>query len=553
MVLFQIIQMEISFHISWRRSYAGGICVSNGDNIAGLGNVNCRYGCSGIIRSPLSYVCTDFSDSEDWQYGGDSFSYIFPTTVNNVVTIGFVSCCWIYPFHRLNVSTTFSLTIRNDTGQINSSPHAATANAVHLQQGCSHTIPLVVSDPDNDIIQCRWAVGTECLDVCNRFPGAQLNSSSCTITYEADNINTTGSGYTGMEYYVAALMIEDFIPGSTQPLSSVALQFLVLVNSSTEPCYQRPEFIDPTLPQGTCYGIQAGETFTTQIIATSNHSLFTIVEIQTVSPSGTNKGPLHHIQDTYSYYVNITWTPTSSQLDQVHPFCYTAVNSVGSASEQTCIQILAEYRSPAPYPGPAVPNQQMVYGFNATFHINFDKDILPPVKNGAAIIKFYEFLSDVEVYRIDAASSSEVTFSNATQITVKPNYVFTEKTIYYILFSHGIVQGSEGCRISAAVSNTNFWNFEVLDITPPTITFIKNPKENNKSSNITIEWKSDENVTWKCSLITYNIVLTVNCFNASWSGYNLERGNYTLNISACDAAGNKRFSSHTFIINFTSK
>ena len=545
--------MEISFHISWRRNFAGGVCVSNGDNITGIGTLSCHYGCSGTIRS-LSYVCTDFSVSEDWQYGGDSFSYIFPTTINNTVTIGYSSCCWISGVGgRWNISTTFSLRIKNDTGQINSSPRAATANVVHLQQGCSHTIPLAVSDPDDDIIRCRWAVGTECSSVCNEFPGAQLNSSSCTITYEADNVNTTGSGYTGMGYNVAVLMIEDFIPGSTQPLSSVALQFLVLVSSSTESCYQQPEFIYPTLPQGTCFSILAGDTFTRSLIATSNHSLFTIVEIQTVSPIGTNKGALHHIQGTYSYYVNISWTPTSIQLDRVHPFCYTAVNSVGLASEQTCIHILAGYHPPAPYPGPAVPNHQMVYGFNATFYINFDKDILPPPKNGATIIWFYEFISELEVYRIYTSSSVEVTFSNATEITVKPNYVFTEKTIYYILFN-GIVQGTEPCGIrNRAAINKYFWNFEVLDITPPIITFIKNPKENNKSGNITIEWKSDENATWKCNLITYNTVLPVNCFNASWSGYNLEKGNYTLNISACDAAGNKGFSLHTFIINFTSK
>ena len=539
-LVFQIIQMEVSFHISWRRTAGGGICYSNGDVIPDYGSLYCQYGCSGYITG-LGYVCTDFSVSENWQYGGNSFSYIFPATVNNIVAIGFTGAAWISPFNsRWNVSTTFSLVIRTDTGKINSSPRAITSPVLRLQQGCTHTIPLAVSDPDNDIVWCRWGIGAECGGICNRFPGALLNSSSCTITYTANR---------GIGYNAVALMIEDFIPGSTRPLSSVALQFLVLVVSSTEPCSQQPEFIDPTLPQGSCVSVVAGETFTTQLRATSHRSTVSITEIQTVSPIGTNKGMVYHIQGTYTYYVNITWTPTTSQQDQVHPFCYTAVNSAGSASEQTCIQILAGYLPPAPYPGPPIPNHQMVYAFNATFHINFDEDIQRSSKT--AFIIFYEFISEVEVYRIDASSPLEVTFSNATEITIKPNYVFTEKAIYYILFNEGIVQGIEGCGLSNnAMTNKTFWNFEVMDLTPPIVTFIESPKGNNKSGNITIEWRSDENVTWECYLITINTILSVNCSNGSWSGYDLEKGNYTLNITAIDTAGNEAFLSHTFVIDF---
>ena len=53
----------------------------------------------------------------------------------------------------------FSLIVRNDAGQINSSPRAITAPVVRLQEGCNHTLTLPVSDPDGDIIRCRWAVG----------------------------------------------------------------------------------------------------------------------------------------------------------------------------------------------------------------------------------------------------------------------------------------------------------------------------------------------------------------------------------------------------------
>ena len=529
--------MEISFHISWRRNFAGGVCLSNGQSIDGLGALSCQDGCDGNIRA-LSYICTDFSTSENWQYGGDSFSYAFP--VNSVITIGFTGCCWISPFSSgWNISTTFSLAIRSDTGQINSSPRAVTAPVLRLQENCDHIILLAVNDPDDDIIRCRWAVGAECAGICDKFPGAQLNSTSCTLTYTANR----GTGFNAV-----ALMIEDFMPGSTQPMSSVALQFLVLVVASNDPCSQQPEFIDPTLPQGSCISIAAGGTFTTRIIATSHSSSVSIIEIQTISPIGLNRGTLQQIQGTENYYIDITWSPTASQLNQIHIFCYTALNSVGSGSQQSCIQLSAGFLPPRPLPSSATP---VVHPSNATLVISFDENIQRPTET--AFIVFYEFLTDAQAYRIDAFSSPELTVSGATEITLKPNYLFTENTIYYITFSEGIIQRSEGCGLkNEAVTNKTFWNFEVMDVTPPVITFIENPTQSNEFGSIFIAWMSNENVTWECFLISSSTDLStaVDCSNASWSGYNLERGNYTLNISGYDAAGNKGFLSHAF--SFTS-
>ena len=531
--------MQISFHISWRRNSAGGVCYSNGQNISGLGTLTCQDGCLGNIRA-LSYICTDFSTNENWQYGGDTFSYVFPTNID-VATIGFTGNAWIAPFSSSwNVSTTFSLATRADTGQINSSPRAVTAPVLRLQENCDHIIPIAVNDPDNDIIQCRWAVGDECAGICDSFPGAQLNSSTCTLTYTANR----GTGYNAI-----ALMIEDFVPGSTWPMSSVALQFLVFVVASNEPCSQQPEFIDPTLPQRSCVSVSAGETFTTQLTATSHSSTVSIAEIQTISPIGTNRGTLQDIQGTNNFYVDISWSPTTSQLNQVHIFCYTALNSVGAASVQICIDLAAGFNSPTPYPGLPMPNLNIDVS-NVTFQINFDESIQRP--SSTVFMIFYEFQSDIEVYRIDTSSSSEVLFSHPMQITVKPNYMFADKTIYYILFDEGIVQRSVGCGLkNEEVTNKTFWVFEVIDTTLPVITFKDNPAESNTTGNIGITWTSDDDVTWQCYLITTNIVLSVDCSSGSWSGYNLERGNYTLNITACDAAGNKAFSLHTFF--FTSE
>ena len=229
--------MEISYQISWKRSASGHYCtstnVANRYLINGEDKINCQYSCSGDIISPISYVCTYFSLEDNWTFGEYYTTYDFNgVSDRNTVTIGTVNTAWISAVgSRWNVSTTFSLVTRSDTGKINSSPQVLPTPPLRLQQGCSYTIPLAVSDPDNDTVKCRWAVGSECESVCNKFPGAVLDSVSCTITYTANH----GTGIKAV-----AVMIEDYAPGSPhRPLSSVALQFLVLVYYSNQTCHTR--------------------------------------------------------------------------------------------------------------------------------------------------------------------------------------------------------------------------------------------------------------------------------------------------------------------------
>ena len=227
--------MEVSYQISWKRSRSGHECnsthVTNGTLFRGGSKIKCQYSCSGTIVSPISYVCTYFSVEDDWSFGEYHITHNFNSVSDeNTLTIGTVGGDWIAEVGHgnWNISTTFSLVVRADTGKINSSPRVLPTAPLRLQQGCNYTIPLPVSDPDNDTIRCRWAVGTECSSICNQFPGAVLNSSSCAITYNA----TYGSGIKAV-----AIILEDYTPGSThRPLSSVALQFLVLVFNSTQPC-----------------------------------------------------------------------------------------------------------------------------------------------------------------------------------------------------------------------------------------------------------------------------------------------------------------------------
>ena len=231
--------MEISYQISWKRSSSRKCTsthVANNYITTGESSINCQYSCSGTIISPISYVCTYFSIEDDWLFGEYHTTYHFNVTDENTVTIGTVSGNWINEAGNgdWNISTTFSLVTRADTGKINSSPRVLPIPPLRLQQGCSYTIPLPVSDPDNDTVRCRWAVGRECDGICNKFPGAVLDSSSCTITYTANK----GTGIKAV-----AIMIEDYAPGSLHhPLSSVALQFLILVHSYIQPCSLQAQY-----------------------------------------------------------------------------------------------------------------------------------------------------------------------------------------------------------------------------------------------------------------------------------------------------------------------
>ena len=106
--------------------------------------------------------------------------------------------------------------------------------------------------------------------ICDQFPGAILDPNSCIITYEANR---------GARYWGAAIMIEDFMDEVSESLSSVALQFLVLVITSLDPCLQKPTFIPPTIHQGVCVAIPPQTTFNTQLTAYSGASNVSIVEI----------------------------------------------------------------------------------------------------------------------------------------------------------------------------------------------------------------------------------------------------------------------------------
>ena len=420
--------MEISFHISWRRdSGQGGMCNSTTVNLGTLfsgRSLTCHYGCSGIISSQ-KYFCTEFSSNENWSFGSNVITYDFSTYSGGLITIGILRTEWIQPFSSyLNVSTTFNLTPRSDTGQINSSPRAVSL-PLQLQSGCHHTIPMAVSDPDGDVVRCRWAVGKECGGVCNAIPGAVLNSATCSITYLANR----GTGYKAV-----AVMVEDFISGSSQPLSSVAFQFLVSVVSSSQSCSRKPKFIAPTPSSGSHITISLGGTFTTQLRADSGYYSYSVTDIQIAGPIGLIKGGLRRISTTNDYYVTITWTPQANQTGTTHHFCFIAINSRGVGSVQSCIFLVCASSAtliPIPF-----PEKLLVSLHNVSLPIKFNTAVQQSyIKTCISDITFLESNSNKAVYRINSSATlSEISYDKPQQITIRPKYIFTDGSTYYIKF-----------------------------------------------------------------------------------------------------------------------
>ena len=530
--------MEIFFHISWRRSSGGHFCdqsiIESGTLVSGGGSLVCDQGCSGTVTG-LQYRCTDFSVEENWSFGERRFSYSF--IGGPIITVEFTGSAWISPFSSSwRVSTTFSLTRRNDTGRINSTPRAITSPVIRIQESCNHTIRIPVTDPDDDIVRCRWAVGDECGGICSRFPGAILDNMSCSIFYNANQ---------GTGFRAAAIMIEDFLPGSADPLSSVGLQFLVLVVDTERSCSANPSFISPTLPDGSCVAIPSGETFHARLVAVSGYVGDTISEIQTVSPAGLHKSSVFPDENSDAFYVNITWTPTPDQQNNSHLFCYTATNSGGLSSSQVCVELLSGLTAPTPIQESATPNMESVYPFNTTWCITFDKLIERP--SITAYVTFHDSDTDVVVYEINTTSSSEIEFKNGNQIILTPNYIFEEKKEYYINLDRAVVVGLEGCGPgNEPVYDRYFWTFTTRDITPPAIIFLNNPTISN--GNISITWESNEEVMWHCILYILNAKVEQECSGGFWSGSNLQGGTYSLQVSATDLANNTATATHVFTV-----
>ena len=124
---------------------------------------------------------------------------------------------------------------RADNNGFDSTARSPIAPIVELQPGCggwSFTIP--VMDPDGDPTGCRWGNSVdECQGACySTYTGGVpfTLTSDCVVTY-------TGLLVASNIAYPISVQLLDFYPNDpTTQMSSVPLQFLVVIEPNSSPC-----------------------------------------------------------------------------------------------------------------------------------------------------------------------------------------------------------------------------------------------------------------------------------------------------------------------------
>ncbi|KAL9963573.1 hypothetical protein ACROYT_G027096 [Oculina patagonica] len=531
----------ITFRIGWRRSWdSNTFCnqstINSGQLIGIDDDLECRDRCFGSVGN-LLFRCTDFSTTEDWITGTNSFQYTFPVIVPDYLPpyfqVSYQGGDWISLVYNSYASWELrmyvNLTVRNDTGRLNTSPVTTMTPIVRLKWGCNHTINIPVTDADNDEVRCRWASGSsvssECGGICGSYglPNATMYQRECKITYSATD-------YTG--YYAAAAMIEDFAtPTATEALSSIPLQFLVYVSDSNEPCDERPEFTELTRAKGSCIGIAPGVTYFDRIIVRAGGSSKSIVEVTTSSPPGFMKSAVAQYAPQ-EYYVNVTWTPTTSQIE-TKLFCFTGLENSGITTGQRCVTLLVGVAPPqivslSPM-GEVLPDSNQ-------WIITFDKQFVRPTRS--RYIRIHRSDGTV-VFSVDVAITAAVLYpvgrlGRTIQFTTSVR--FTERETYFVTMDHGVAKGVTYCGAeSPAVRDPSTWRIKIKDVTPPALTFVNAPSRS--SGDVEITWRASENVISQCTVQTPSQITAHPC-NMSWTGTNLSEGYHSIYVQVTDLAGN---------------
>ncbi|CAF0880652.1 unnamed protein product [Rotaria sordida] len=225
---------------AWRRGsyYCDQNTINSGGTVGG-GSVCCLGSQCGSLSCPLStsVPCTDFSVSQDMSAG--QASSILNLAPNIKIALTFTGGAWISLQSgggNWAVTTQISTYMRAD-GHYNTAPTSAMVPVKLLRQGFSYTWLIPTADTDGDTVKCRWASASatvptnifadECAGICNTFPGASLNSSSCMMSYTASAVG----------FWAVSLMMEDYeFTWQTTALSATPLQFIVQVYASSSSC-----------------------------------------------------------------------------------------------------------------------------------------------------------------------------------------------------------------------------------------------------------------------------------------------------------------------------
>ncbi|KAL9963564.1 hypothetical protein ACROYT_G027084 [Oculina patagonica] len=256
-----------------------------------------------------------------------------------------------------------------------------------------------------------------------------------------------------------------------------------------------------------------------------------IVEVTTSSPPGFIKSAVAQYAPQ-EYYVNVTWTPTTSQIE-TKLFCFTGLENSGITTEQRCVTLLVGVAPPqivsfSPM-GEVLPDTRQ-------WIITFDKQFVRATRS--SYIRIHRSDGTV-VFSVDVAITAAVLYpvgSLGRTIQFTTSVRFTERESYYVTMDHGVAKGVTYCGAeSPAVRDPSTWRIKIKDVTPPVLTFVNAPSRSG--GDVKITWTANENVTSQCTLQTPSQITAYPC-NMSWTGTNLIEGYHSIYVQVTDLAGN---------------
>ncbi|CAF1403097.1 unnamed protein product [Rotaria sordida] len=454
---------------AWRRGYyyCNQTTIDSGGTV-GAGDICCLgTQCGSLSCFPSTAVpCTDFSVSQDTSAGQGSL--ILNLSPNIKIALTFTGGDWITLQNgggRWAVTTQISTYMRAD-GHYNTAPISAMVPVKLLRQGFSYTWLIPTADTDGDTVKCRWASATatvptnvvadECAGICNTFPGATLNSSSCMMTYTASTVG----------FWAVSLMMEDYeFTWQTSPLSSTPLQFIVEVYILNSPCIVGPSYTGAR-PAGACVGVDINQIVVEQAIFTVGCSGATLTDVITTSPPGMTRGTItQSTSNPLEYTMSMTWTPPASAWGS-NLVCYTPIDSLGQQGNTQCVTYLVAVTAPeliyTSYVNGSMSPIGTVMSTQNVWRVECTKAVNRP--STAAYIRFYQSSTATQVYALDASTdTTHVFYSNFTLIFFT-NYAWTPGQSYYILFDNGVVTGTEFCGPqSKPILDPTFWPFNIFN------------------------------------------------------------------------------------------
>ncbi|CAF1314835.1 unnamed protein product [Rotaria sp. Silwood1] len=343
--------ITITQSYSW--TYPTVSCTTNVPVSSGKTNANltCIANCStdgGYSSAPIEILtdCTSYSST----LGTVSSERSVNITLNTgaYFYIAYTGSAWrnLYATSTSgldwSIVSLIDLRLRSD-GIINTPPVADVLSPQYVIVNTTTLIDIPTSDINTgDDVRCRWAVDksnesiNECSNIC--YPGGLPNDttlSNCTISF---------TGLVANKCYPIALQVEDFInETSTEPMSSVPVQILICVEP-TPSCTILPTIVSMT----DCLEVQVGVTtnFTLYVTNLCNSSATITEVIISKKISGMTAGNVKNSTTNTLSYIQLTWTPQSSQIG-TQVMCAYAYNSLLVRSTQYCVTFTVTTSSPS--------------------------------------------------------------------------------------------------------------------------------------------------------------------------------------------------------------